>query len=373
MRFNKIRSLNLLIKPVSCDCNLRCSYCFYFDEAKNRKIYSYGNMQFETLENLVKNAFSHVEYEVSFMFQGGEPTLRGINYFYKLHEYVEKYNVNKIKVNFSIQTNGTMLNKRWFDLFEKYKYLIGISIDGTKDIHDIFRIDIRKRGTFDSILNNINELKRRQIDFNILCVVNKLVAKNAKKIYEYFKLQDFYFLQFIPMLDSLKDAKKNDYSLSDKDYGYFLDELFNLWYQDIKKGNIVNIRYFENLLLILLGKSPESCDMVGQCSVNFVVESDGGVYPCDFYVLDEYKIGDINKESIVDIVFSKKAMDFVRASLKKPRKCIECKYIRICRTGCKRHKNDSNENKFCYSFTYFLDKNLSKLEKIRDMLLENRN
>lgn len=371
MKFNKLRALNLLIKPASCNCNLRCSYCFYFDEAENREVYSYGNMSYETLENLVKNAFSHVEYELSFMFQGGEPTMRGINYFYKLHEYVEKYNINKIKVNFSIQTNGTLLNKRWFDLFEKYNYLIGVSIDGTKDIHDIFRIDVRKRGTFDSVLNNILELKKRNIQFNILSVINKEVSKNAKRIYEYFKKQEFSFLQFIPMLDKLKDDKEEIYSLTSKDYGIFLDELFNLWYKDIKNGNIINIRYFENLLLILLGRNPESCDMVGQCSVNFVVEADGSVYPCDFYALDEYKIGNINKESIIDIVFSKKAMDFVRNSIKKPKKCIECKYLKICRSGCKRHKNEDMENKFCESYIYFLDRNLSKLEEIRNLLISN--
>ncbi|WP_197035150.1 anaerobic sulfatase maturase [Oceanivirga salmonicida] len=368
MYFNKIRSINLLIKPASCNCNLRCTYCFYFDVAENRATYTYGNMTYETLENLVKNVFEHVEYQVTFMFQGGEPTMRGINYYYKLHELVEKYNENNIIVSFSMQTNGTMLNKRWFDLFEKYNYLIGISIDGTKDIHDIFRIDIRKKGTFDSIINNINKLRERNIDFNILSVVNSEVAKNANNIYKYFREKEFEYMQFIPMLDSLKN-KKEDYTLTAKSYGIFLDELFNIWYKDILNGNFVSIRYFENLLLILLGKQPESCDMVGQCSVNFVVEADGSVYPCDFYVLDEYRIGNINEDAITDIIFSKKAQKFVRDSLILDKKCKSCKYFKICRSGCKRHKNEKNENKFCESYIYFLDRNLDKLMKLKNLLI----
>ncbi|WP_064579732.1 anaerobic sulfatase maturase [Streptobacillus moniliformis] len=370
MKINKLRSLNLLIKPSSCNCNLRCNYCFYFDVAENRETYTYGNMSFETLENLVKNVYDCVEYQVNFIFQGGEPTMRGINYYYKLHELIEKYNKNNVNTTFSIQTNGTLLNKRWFDLFEKYNYLIGISLDGTKDIHDIFRIDIRQKGTFDSILNNINKLRERNIDFNILCVVNSEVSKNAKKIYEFFREQKFEFLQFIPALDPLKNYDEKDYTLTAENYGKFLDEIFNLWYEDLKKGNFISIRYFENLLLILSGRNPEVCDMVGHCSVNTVIEADGSVYPCDFYVVDERRLGNINTQSIPEIIFSQKATEFVRESFKIDEKCKTCKYLKICRTGCKRHKDENNVNKFCYSYKYFFGRNLDKLVDIRNRFIK---
>lgn len=369
MVFDKMRSLNLLIKPSSCNCNLRCKYCFYFDVAENRNNYTFGNMSYETLENMVKNVFNTVTHEVTFMFQGGEPLLRGISFYNKLHEYIEKYNKDKIKVNFSVQTNGTLLNDKWINLFKKYNYLLGVSIDGTKDIHDIFRIDIRQKGTFDSILNNINKLRENNIDFNILTVINSEVSKNAKKIYDYYKLNNFKFLQFIPCLDPLSYDEK-DFSLTAKDYGVFLDELFNLWYEDLKNNDYVSVRYFENLILILLGKNPEACDMMGRCSVNVVVEADGSIYPCDFYVLDDYRIGNINSDKIVDIVFSEKALKFVRDSIKFPEKCSKCKYLKICRTGCKRHKDKSNYNKFCESYIYFLDRNLKKLLDVRDNYLD---
>lgn len=368
MYFNKIRSLTLLIKPASCNCNLRCTYCFYFDVSFNRNTYSYGNMSFETLENTIRKLFDCVEYQVNFAFQGGEPTMRGINFYYKFHEYIEKYNVNNIKVSFSIQTNGTMLNKRWFDLFKKYNYLVGVSLDGTKDINDLFRIDIRKKGTFDSILNNIKKLEQNNISYNILCVVNHEIAKNGKKVYEFFKSQNFKYMQFIPYLEPLKKEK-----LEDKNYGYFLDEVFNLWYKDIKCGNLISIRYFENLLMILMGLNPESCDMLGRCSVNFVLEADGSVYPCDFYVLDEFKLGNINENSVTDILFSPKGLEFVKKSLKSHKKCISCKYLKICRTGCKRHKNEENYNKFCESYIYFFEKNLEKLFSLKEIIANNKN
>lgn len=370
MKFDKMRSVNLLIKPSSSGCNLRCSYCFYFDVADNREVYDYGNMKIETLENLVKNVYNHVEENVTFMFQGGEPTLRGINFFYKLHEFVEKYNINSIKTNFAMQTNGTLLNDRWFDLFNKYNYLIGVSVDGTKDIHDLFRLDIRKKGTFDSILNNINKMKKRKIDFNILCVVNSEVAKSGNKIYSYFDENNFDFMQFIPALDPLKDKSDKEYTLTAKNYGIFLDEIFNLWYDDIKKGKFKSIRYYENLLMILLGREPEACDMVGRCSVNVVVEADGSVYPCDFYVLDERRLGNVNTDRLVDIVFSKKGLEFVKESYKLHDNCKKCKYLKLCRGGCKRHKNGENYNKFCESYLYFFDRNLNKLLEIRDMLIK---
>lgn len=371
MKFTKMRTISLLIKPASSGCNLKCAYCFYYDVADNREIANYGSMSFETLENLVKNVFLHVEEAVSFMFQGGEPTLRGIDFFYKLHEFVEKYNTNRIELSFSIQTNGTLLNEDWFSLFKKYHYLVGISIDGTKPIHDMFRYDHRQMGTFDMILEHLYRLQEEGIEFNVLSVVNSEVAKHGKEIYEFFRENEFRFMQFIPALDPLSDKENKNYSLNAKDYGLFLDEVFNAWYEDIKKGIFGSIRYYENLLLILLGRAPEACDMVGHCTANAVIEADGSVYPCDFYVLDERKLGNVNEESIVDILHSQGAIQFVKESYSLPEKCKECKYFKLCRGGCKRHKDTRNYNKFCESYLYFFDRNLEKLFHIREILRAN--
>lgn len=370
MNKRKIESLNIMIKPASCNCNLRCRYCFYYDEANNRDIFDYGMMKIETLEKLIENVFSNVSRSVNFLFQGGEPTVRGVEFFYEFHKLIDYYNKDNIDVSFAIQTNGTLIDDNWLNLFKKYNYLVGISLDGIKSSNE-FRINPSGDNVFDKVIKNIDELKKRNIDFNVLTVVNSKVVKSTKEIYNFYKENDIYFMQFIPLIDSF-DKKNEDYSLSPRDYGIFLDELFNLWYEDILKGDIRSIRYFENLIMILMGKNPESCDMTGHCSINLVVEADGSVYPCDFYVMDEYKLGNITNQSISDILFSRKSYEFIKRSFDLTNKCKNCKYLKICRSGCYRYKDNSGENKFCESYIYFYKRNLEKLFEIRDLIIENQ-
>ncbi|EEY34500.1 anaerobic sulfatase maturase [Pseudoleptotrichia goodfellowii] len=365
-----MRALNLLIKPYSSGCNLRCKYCFYYDVADNRIIKNYGPMKFDVLEKLVKEAFAYADTIVNFMFQGGEPTLVGIEYYRKFHEYVEIYNKNNIRTAFFMQTNGTLLNKEWIELYKKYNYLIGISIDGYKEIHDVFRLSAKNKGTFEQVIKGAELLKNNNIEFNVLCVINKLVAENGKKVYSFFKEKDFRYMQFIPCIDSFNEKNENeDYTLTAKDYGIFLNDTFSLWYEDFIKGNFISIRYFDNLIRILLGEPPEACDMMGFCSVNGVVESNGDIYPCDFYVLDEYKIGNIVNDKFENILFSENAVKFYTSSLKMSEKCKKCKYLKICRSGCRRYKNFDGtenlyENKFCDAYMSFFGKNLEKLIEV---------
>ena len=378
-----IRALNLLIKPYSSGCNLRCKYCFYHDVADNRIVRNYGPMKFDVLEKLVKEAFEYSESMVNFIFQGGEPTLVGIEYYNKLHEFIEMYNTKNIKTSFFMQTNGTLLNSKWMELFKKHNYLIGISLDGYKEIHDVFRKSARNKGTFDQVMKATELLKFNKIDFNILCVINKLVAQNVKMVYRFFKENDFRYMQFIPCIDNFNKPGQEDYTLTAEDYGVFLNDIFELWYEDFKRGDFISIRYFDNLIRILYGGHPESCDMMGFCSVNSVVESNGDVYPCDFYVLDEYKLGNITEEPFEKMLFNQKAADFYISSLKKSDRCKSCKYLKICRGGCRRYKElDENtkqyENKFCAAYKAFLDKNLERLieivnitKKIREENMKN--
>lgn len=366
-----MKNINLLIKPASSGCNLKCKYCFYHDVSNNREIKNYGIMKDEILENLVKNVYSSVEESVNFAFQGGEPTFAGVDFFYKFHNFVEKYNTKNIKTTFSLQTNGTLLNKKWGELFKKFNYLIGVSLDGNKEVHNKFRVDDKGEGTFSSVLRGINILKKYEVDFNILCVVNKFTAENGKAIYNFFRKSGFRYYQFIPCLDKLKDFSDKDYTLSAKDYGKFLDEIFELWYQDIFSGKNISIRNFDNYIKILLGEEPEACDMVGHCNMNAVVEADGSVYPCDFYVLDEYRIGNLNEKSFEEILLGQKERQFLESSLFIQDSCKICEYFRICRGGCRRHKESENgiyQNKFCESYKYFFQKNLRKMLHIANCI-----
>lgn len=372
-----MKNLNLLIKPASSTCNLQCKYCFYYDVADNREIKNYGIMDDETLENMVKKVFEEVEYQVNFAFQGGEPTTAGIEYFEKFHFFVEKYNTKKIHVTFALQTNGTLINKKWVTFFKKYNYLIGISLDGNKDIHDTFRLDKKNNGTFSQISKNIKLLKKEGIEFNILTVINKLTAQNGKLIYNFYKNNGFRYFQFIPCLDALYDTEKKDFTLTAEDYGNFLNDTFELWYQDIMSGKRISVRYFDNIIKIILGEQPEACDMVGHCNINAIIEADGSIYPCDFYVLDEYKLGNINNSSYTNLFNTKVEQDFLHSSLTIHSSCKMCPYFKICRGGCRRHKNlDKNneyKNRFCHSYQMFFEKNIDKLLKITNFIIKTRN
>lgn len=372
----KMKNLNLLIKPASSSCNLRCRYCFYYDVADNREVKNYGIMNDDTLENMVKKVFEDVEYSANFAFQGGEPTMAGIEFFEKFHKFVEKYNTKKIIVNFSLQTNGTLLNKKWLELFKKHNYLIGLSLDGNKEMHDTFRIDAKGEGTFSRVLKAAKMMKKADVEFNILCVVNKLIAQNGKLVYNFFKNNGFRYYQFIPCLDSLSCSEEKDYTLTAEDYGKFLDETFNLWYEDMMSGKRISVRHFDNYTKIILGEEPEACDMVGHCNMNAVLESDGSMYPCDFYVLDEFKVGNINESSFEELFKSEAEMRFLRTSLAVDEKCKVCRYFKICRGGCRRHKEltaeGNYENRFCKSYKYFFEKNIDKMVKTAEYVMKIR-
>lgn len=372
----KMKNLNLLIKPASSSCNLRCRYCFYYDVADNREVKNYGIMNDDTLENMVKKVFDDVEYSANFAFQGGEPTMAGIEFFEKFHKFVEKYNIKKIIVNFSLQTNGTLLNKKWLELFKKHNYLIGLSLDGNKEMHDTFRIDAKGEGTFSRVLKAAKMMKKAEVEFNILCVVNKLIAQNGKLVYNFFKNNGFRYYQFIPCLDSLSCSEEKDYTLTAEDYGKFLDETFNLWYEDMMSGKRISVRHFDNYTKILLGEEPEACDMVGHCNMNAVLESDGSMYPCDFYVLDEFKVGNINESSFEELFKSEAEMRFLRTSLAVDEKCKVCRYFKICRGGCRRHKEltaeGNYENRFCESYKYFFERNIDKMIKTAEYVMKIR-
>ena len=371
-----MKNLNLLIKPASSSCNLRCRYCFYYDVADNREVKNYGIMNDDTLENMVKKVFDDVEYSANFAFQGGEPTMAGIEFFEKFHKLVEKYNTKKIIVNFSLQTNGTLLNKKWLELFKKHNYLIGLSLDGNKEMHDTFRIDAKGEGTFSRVLKAAKMMKKAEVEFNILCVVNKLIAQNGKLVYNFFRNNGFRYYQFIPCLDSLSCSEEKDYTLTAEDYGKFLDETFNLWYEDMMSGKRISVRHFDNYTKILLGEEPEACDMVGHCNMNAVLESDGSMYPCDFYVLDEFKVGNINESSFEELFKSEAEMRFLRTSLAVDEKCKVCRYFKICRGGCRRHKEltaeGNYENRFCESYKYFFEKNIDKMIKTAEYVMKIR-
>lgn len=374
-----MNSIHTLIKPASGNCNLRCKYCFYFDEMAKRETPNYGMMSYNTLENIVEKTISESEHECSFAFQGGEPTLAGLDFFKKFIEFQKKYNKKNIKINNSIQTNAYALNEEWVKFLKKNNFLTGVSLDGTIHTHDKFRRTIDGKDSFKTVINNIKILKKYNVDFNILTVVNSETVKRVRKIYDFYKKNNFSFLQFIQCLDPLYERPGGTiYSLKAEEYGEFLIELFRLWYMDLEKGEAPYIREFDNYVGILLGYPPEACSMKGICSLQNVIEADGSVFPCDFYAIDKYKCGNINENTFSEILDNGIKTGFVQDSLKNMDECEKCEYYFICRGGCRRHRIlDENgipgKNRFCKSYKMFFNKTLPHFKRIATNIRLNNN
>ncbi|MEG1427843.1 MAG: radical SAM protein, partial [Oscillospiraceae bacterium] len=287
--------MNLLIKPASSLCNLRCSYCFYLDSAQNRSCENFGIMSGETLENILKKALAFAEGECTIAYQGGEPTLAGLEFFRNSVALQKKHNLKGIDIHNAIQTNLFCIDEEWAAFFKENHFLVGVSLDGTKETNDVFRRDREGNGCFTQVMKNIDLLKKYQVEFNILTVVHSQTAKKIQSIYGFYQKCGFEYLQFIPCLEPFhEEGERHPFTLSAKAYGTFLINLFDLWYRDFLTGSAPHIRQFENYMEMLLGYPPESCGMSGICSMQNVIEADGTVYPCDFYVLDAFSLGNLN-------------------------------------------------------------------------------
>ncbi|MCL1858280.1 MAG: SPASM domain-containing protein [Oscillospiraceae bacterium] len=389
--------LSLLIKPASSLCNLKCRYCFYHDLADNRNIKSYGIMQNDVADILIENAVNAAEKSISFAFQGGEPSLAGFDYFRYFIYCVNKTIKNsskKLQVNYSIQTNGINISEDFAKFLKDNNFLVGLSLDGVKEINDYFRIDAKNDGTYNKIIKTAELFDKLKIDYNILTVITAQTAKHIEKIYNFYKKRGFFYLQFIPCLEPLvgddfpgvsfdkipgasESPRPASHYLTPELYEKFLINLFNLWYSDFIKNKYISIRFFDNLVRIAAGYPPEQCGTYGFCTGQFVIESDGSVYPCDFYCVDNWKTGNILDMSFEDLYSSPNMQKFRETSLYKNyfeqerEKCEACKVYYLCRGGCRRDRDNkkdgfAGENIYCealYNFYCFAEPHLNDIIK----------
>lgn len=358
-----MKDINLLIKPASGSCNMRCRYCFYSDEQKKREHSSRGMMDTETAENIIKKALAYANGNCTFAFQGGEPTLRGLDFFREFTETVKKYAAGRQNIRYAIQTNGLLLDEEWAVFLKENSFLVGLSVDGGSDVHNLNRIDASGAGTHAKVMKAARVLAKYQVPFNVLTVVTSRAARSITSIYNFYKKNKLLYQQYIPCLDPIFEPRgESAYSLSPEEFGDFLIRLFDLWYEDRLKGEFIYIHYFENLAGILLGHAPASCGMLGVCSEQNVIEADGSVYPCDFYALDEYLLGNINTDSIEQINLLRQP--FLAESLKGLEKCRSCRYGFVCRGGCRRDRQgifELEDNYFCSGYRKFFDHALPRL------------
>lgn len=380
--------LSFLIKPVSGSCNLRCSYCFYADERAKGGTSSFGSMTRETMHAIVDCGLREAEGSLHLSFQGGEPTLRGLAFYQDLTAYVKQALVEKqtfedrptsrakqhsgrkrspVTVQYSLQTNGLLLDDDWCSWLHENNVLVGLSIDGPKELHDRYRRSAEGAGSYAAVLRAAERLRRHGVAFNTLTVVTEDAARKGQRIANFFEKQGFRYQQYIECLDPLDEpAGQHTYSLTPARYGEFLKASFDAWYQAFQAGRYVYNRYFENLLMILAGQVPESCALRGSCVPQWVIEADGSVYPCDFYVLDEWKLGMIQTDSLAEMERRRTALGFLEASCKVPEQCQACSVYALCRNGCRRNRllENGGVNRFCAAYQSFLPYALPRLQQV---------
>lgn len=372
-------ALSLLIKPASGNCNMRCRYCFYADELDNREIRSYGKMSVDTMHTIVEKAMEYGDYECTIAFQGGEPTLAGLDFYRDLVAYVTAHeNPKKLKIHYALQTNGYLINEEWAAFLGENHFLVGVSLDGLKEIHDRYRLDAAGKGTYQRVISAIRLLEKHQVEYNILTVVTAATARNGQKIYNYFKKNHFGYQQYIECLDPIgEEPGQHEYSLTPEKYGEFLKSMFDAWYLDMRSGTYVYNRYFENLMMIMAGQQPESCNMRGVCGKQWVFEADGSVYPCDFYALDQWRLGNIQENSFEEMDEKRDGLGFIQWSMRQQEDCQKCRWFGLCRNGCRRNREPvtaehTNRNYFCKSYQMFFEYAYPRLEEIYQLYMAGR-
>ncbi len=373
------KNLNFLIKPSSSLCNMTCKYCFYHSIAESRQKEEFGHLKEDIADALIEKAIKYSDGgNINFGFQGGEPTLSGLAFFEYFVNKVNELNTVGCNITYAIQTNGILVDEKWCEFFVKNDFLVGISLDGTKEMHDLHRLDNKKSGTHSKVMKTISILDKYKVRYNILIVVTKMFVRYNEKAYNFFKKNNFEYLQYIPVLEPKgDDLNTNQYALDVNTYFEFLTKLFKMWKEDIQNGLFVNIRMFNNILNFILGNEYESCDMKGSCSIQNVVEFDGTIYPCDFYTHKGDEIGNILSDGFEEMYQTAKVIDFIKESLDVPTNCQSCEIYQLCNNGCKRYRaktpNGEVVNYYCGAFKAFYMNSIKDFVEISKMLTRNQN
>ncbi len=350
IRRDTMRHLSVMIKPASSLCNMRCRYCFYSNISDMRKVRSFGIMSPETSDAMLANIFADLDDGdvLSLAFQGGEPTLAGLPYF---DHIVEKVNSLKggVEVSYAIQTNGLALDDEWCEFLKRNGFLVGLSFDILPENHDADRIDTTGNGTYKRVASAMKLLESYNVDHNVLCTLTNAAARHPKKVWDRIIGSDIRYIQFTPCLDDLDRPGESVYALTPKRYASFYKDIFDRWYDEFISGRYRSVRLFDDLVNLLAFGEETSCGICGRCEPQLVVEADGGVYPCDFYCLDEYRLGSFTDLSMREL-FERSAASPVKIRDELPPLCTECAFKAVCGGGCKRMQREvccTKDDKYC--------------------------
>ena len=352
---------SVLVKPAGPDCNLNCTYCFYLEKSELYSDVKTHRMGSETLETLIRQVMAQSGTHITFTWQGGEPTLMGIDFYKNVIELQKKYGQGKVVGN-GLQTNGMLLDEKWAAFLAEHNFLVGLSIDGPKHVHDHYRKLSNGNPTWERVHQSLSVLNKHGVAVNAMSCVTSYSSEYAEEIYNFFKSEGFEWMQFIPIVETSRNGKKYaaDFSVRADDYGYFLIDLFDLWVNDFVNGEpTTHIREFESLFFTYVGMQPPECYMQPECGTYPTVEHNGDVYACDFFVEEKWKLGNIHQSNLIDLLNSQKQQRFGKMKAVLPAKCKRCSWYRHCFVGCTKDRvkdiRDSGMPRFCLSTKMLLE------------------
>ena len=380
------QAFNIMIKPVGSLCNLKCHYCYYLDKAE-----IYGGkeprMSEQMLEHFIKEYIAANDVrDVFFNWHGGEPLLAGLDFYRKAMAFQKKYADGK-HIHNTLQTNATLITREWAEFFRANNFLIGVSLDGPQNVHDRYRGGKGGASVFDRVIKGIMELYRAGVQYNVMATVNRQSEGRGLEIYQFLKSAGTRFIQFMPVLEHTKDglivdpqvqgARIAPWSVSPEGYGRFLCDIFDYWVRnDVGK---VFVNQFDAVLACWCGAQPGICALAQTCGGNSIIEHNGDLYPCDHFVYEGYKIGNVLETDLRTLMNSTKQVRFgldKRNAL--PDDCIKCKWFFTCHGECPKHrfnttdKGETGLNALCEGYKLFFAHVAPYMDKMKSLLQSGR-
>lgn len=345
------RPLYVMTKPVGAVCNLACAYCYYLEKANLYKDTSKHVMSDELLEKFIREYIgSQTMHEVLFTWHGGETLMRPLSFYRKVVELQRQY-AGGHAIDNCIQTNGTLLTDEWCEFFKENNWLVGISIDGPQEFHDEYRKNRSGRPSFAKVMQGIRLLNKHGVEWNAMAVVNDYNADYPLEFYHFFKEIGCRYIQFAPIVERLSKHEDGrylatplqpgeqlaDFSVSPEQWGNFLCTLFDEWVRN-DVGQIF-IQLFDSTLANWVGEQPGVCSMAKTCGHAGVMEFNGDVYACDHYVFPEFKLGNIYQQTLVEMMYSERQMEFGQMKQKSlPSQCRACEFLFACNGECPKNR-----------------------------------
>ncbi|HHT72238.1 MAG TPA: anaerobic sulfatase maturase [Firmicutes bacterium] len=345
-----------MVKPIGPICNLHCEYCFYLHKKDFFPDSAHFQMSDIVLERFIKEYIhSQPGPVVPFAWQGGEPTLMGLDFFRKVVRLQKEYIPEGWHYTNSLQTNGTLIDHEWARFLKEEGFLVGISLDGPEPVHDMYRKDRSGLGTWGRVVEGFRTLQRYGVSVNVLCVVNRENGARPKELYQFLKELGAEYVQFIPLVEWLENGEVSHRSLTGPLYGKFLIEIFNEWVQaDLGQ---VFVQIFETVLSVAAGLPGGLCVFLPECGRQLVMEHNGDLYGCDHFVAPEYRLGNILEAPLLDLVNSKAQLEFGREKASLPAECLECPVVSLCNGGCPKNRHRGEEglglNWLCAGYKQF--------------------